>query len=496
MTDANALDLEIVKRPKRVAKIPKATDEELDRIAGPDGAFTVPFGAILVAADNVRADEVTDVDSLADSIRKVGLLTALEVRPAGTPGKFVLETGKRRWNALHALAVPADWPVPIKLTTAAPMATRITRQYHENAHRRNLDAVDEAETLRRLTTIHEMSVTAAADQLGLSRPVATKRLNLLHLPDTWIVKVRSGEWDIEAAALAGQLIKAGYPKPADLLGVGRYRIESLRDSWKAERRFDSIVENLKARGFHPRKTLASIPTDDGFKAAQGRNLEIGSVKLAKAAKPEDVDSIVDEDGRPYVWVSKDWQGETNVWAVWAAESERRTTSGVYRDQERVIANLETERRAEVFDNIRATGHQATQSALARRTVLASVVARSWNCDLAEIAGFAGLEVIRQGKYVDNSATAAAWAADESITAEAADLVLWAIVLDQGVRDLRYVDGPSPLDPDEEPEPLSPSAQAAIAAGAVPPVIGDDFASRLAALEPETDGDDTEGDTDE
>lgn len=63
---------------------------------------------------NPRAD-IGDIDTLAKSIKKDGLLSALVVRPSGKDGTFELIAGERRYRALESL----DWksPVPVLIRT-------------------------------------------------------------------------------------------------------------------------------------------------------------------------------------------------------------------------------------------------------------------------------------------------------------------------------------------------------------------------------------------
>lgn len=59
----------------------------------------------IVRGSNVRNEKETDLQELANSINKVGLIHPIKVQPAGK-GKFEIIAGHRRYEAMKILGEP------------------------------------------------------------------------------------------------------------------------------------------------------------------------------------------------------------------------------------------------------------------------------------------------------------------------------------------------------------------------------------------------------
>ena len=111
---------------------------------------------------------------LADSISAQGLVQPVTVREAGEG--FEIIAGERRWRAAQ-LAGITEIPVIVrKVSDQAAMAIALI----ENIQREDLNAMEEAEALKRLLEEYRMTHQQLADAVGKSRAAVS---NLLRLND-------------------------------------------------------------------------------------------------------------------------------------------------------------------------------------------------------------------------------------------------------------------------------------------------------------------------
>jgi ParB family chromosome partitioning protein len=116
------------------------------------------------------------LQELADSIRSQGVVQPIVVRPL--PGnRFEIIAGERRWRAAQ-LAGLAEIPA---LVREIPDETAIAVALIENIQREDLNPLEEATALQRLTTEFGMTHQAVADAVGRSRASVSNLLRLLDL---------------------------------------------------------------------------------------------------------------------------------------------------------------------------------------------------------------------------------------------------------------------------------------------------------------------------
>lgn len=124
----------------------------------------------------------TDIDDeqiaeLADSIRKVGVLQPIIVRPDGATYQII--AGERRWRASRAAGLEKV-PVRVMATTETEA---LALALIENLQREDLNAIEEARGYRRLINEYSMTQSELADRVSKSRSAITNTLRLLDLPD-------------------------------------------------------------------------------------------------------------------------------------------------------------------------------------------------------------------------------------------------------------------------------------------------------------------------
>lgn len=118
-----------------------------------------------------------EIESLADSVKKDGLLQPVVVRPAGA-GFYQIVAGERRWRAAK-LAGLARVPVIIREVEDKKM---LELALVENIQRRDLNPMEKARAFKQLMTLNGWTQEQLADSLGLGRPTVANFVRLLELP--------------------------------------------------------------------------------------------------------------------------------------------------------------------------------------------------------------------------------------------------------------------------------------------------------------------------
>jgi ParB family chromosome partitioning protein len=129
------------------------------------------------------------LQELADSIREHGVLQPILVREKpGAPGGYEIIGGERRWRAAQ-LAQLHEVPVLLRnLDDTAAMAAALV----ENLQRQDLNALEEAEGLRRLMDEFGLTQDQLGQAVGKSRSHVANTLRLLALPERVRELLRDG----------------------------------------------------------------------------------------------------------------------------------------------------------------------------------------------------------------------------------------------------------------------------------------------------------------
>jgi ParB family chromosome partitioning protein len=114
--------------------------------------------------------------ALADSIREVGVLQPVLVRPI--EGGYELIAGERRWRAARRIGLQT---IPA-LVRETDDATALEHALVENLHRDDLNPLEEAAAYQQLIEDFGLTHEAVASQVGKSRTSITNSLRLLQLP--------------------------------------------------------------------------------------------------------------------------------------------------------------------------------------------------------------------------------------------------------------------------------------------------------------------------
>ena len=163
------------------ALIPAAT-------AGSSGLLTLPLSEIQPNPRQPRGHfDERGLEELAHSLREVGLLQPIVVRPIGGD-RYEIIAGERRFRAAR-LAGLDEIPAVVRTTHDGDL---LTEALVENIHRADLNPLEEAAAFQQLLEDFGVTHDQLAGKLGKSRPAISNALRLLTLPAALQEHVSSG----------------------------------------------------------------------------------------------------------------------------------------------------------------------------------------------------------------------------------------------------------------------------------------------------------------
>lgn len=150
---------------------------------------------------------------LADSIKDIGVVEPLLVRPMGN-GKFEIIAGERRWRAAR-IAGLADVPVLVR-----PMDDATADKVHlaENIHRENLSTLDLAQRVQRDLDAAGGNLAAVAAKYNKGKPWVSKLSAIAQGGDSMTELVNEGVTADRAVLAAVSSLERKAPERAKALG--------------------------------------------------------------------------------------------------------------------------------------------------------------------------------------------------------------------------------------------------------------------------------------
>ena len=180
--------------PTSAAAAPEQADDTVEPAAEGatpvEGAYFAEVPADAVHPNPRQPRQVFDEEALAElvqSIREVGLLQPVVVRPAGED-RYELVMGERRWRAVQAAGLPTI-PAIVRQTRDDAM---LRDALLENLHRAQLNPLEEAAAYQQLLDDFGCTHEELAGRLGRSRPQVTNTLRLLRLSPAVQRRVAAG----------------------------------------------------------------------------------------------------------------------------------------------------------------------------------------------------------------------------------------------------------------------------------------------------------------
>ena len=127
------------------------------------------------------------LQDLAKSIQQHGILQPIVIRE--TIQGYYIVVGERRFRASQIVGLESIPAIVKKLSDEDMMELAII----ENLQREDLNAIEEAESYKKLMSDLKITQQEVARRLGKSRPYIANMLRLLHLPTVIMKMVREGE---------------------------------------------------------------------------------------------------------------------------------------------------------------------------------------------------------------------------------------------------------------------------------------------------------------
>lgn len=146
---------------------------------------------------------------LADSIKQIGLLQPITVRPvefseAGNePTRYEVVIGERRYRALSIIGVEEAECIVRTMTDEEAKFAMIV----ENLQRKDVDPFEEGEALTMLNDSGRMTIENLAIKFGKSATYISDRICMCRLPNTIKMMARSGRIPLTAAVLISKASK-------------------------------------------------------------------------------------------------------------------------------------------------------------------------------------------------------------------------------------------------------------------------------------------------
>jgi len=172
----------------------KEADAGSQAVSGGDSTPRVLALAQLQAGryqPRTRMDEGS-LHELAESIKSRGVMQPVLVRPLADAGRYEIIAGERRFRAAK-LAGLDEVPVLVK---DVPDEAAAVMGLIENIQREDLNPLEEAQGLQRLTGEFGLTHEAAAQAVGRSRSAASNLLRLLHLAEPVQQMLMAGDIDM------------------------------------------------------------------------------------------------------------------------------------------------------------------------------------------------------------------------------------------------------------------------------------------------------------
>ncbi|MEO6943444.1 MAG: ParB/RepB/Spo0J family partition protein [Lacisediminihabitans sp.] len=277
----------------------KVGEERLVAVPGARLADLSPLDIIPNPAQPRINFDQDELDELVASIREVGVLQPIVVRPIagasrGEP-RFELIMGERRLRASKQLGL-GTIPAIIKNTADEAM---LRDALLENLHRADLNPLEEASAYQQLLADFGITQEELATKIGRSRPQISNTLRLLRLPSAVQVRVAAG---VLSAGHARAILSTGDVEAMERLADKIVNEDlSVRAAEAAASRGVKPVANSKPAPGKRQGQLDEIATRLGDRLDTRVKITLGASKGAIVidfATVGDLNRILSELGEP------------------------------------------------------------------------------------------------------------------------------------------------------------------------------------------------------
>lgn len=236
----------------------RALGKGLAQLLGEQGESQVtelPIDSIEPNPDQPRTVFEEDaLQELAESIRQVGILQPIVVRPT-SDGRYSLIAGERRWRAAQ-LAGLSDVPVVVR---HADERTVLQLAIIENVQREDITSIEQAVAYKRLIDEFSLTQDAVASGVGKSRAAVANTLRLLRLPK----EVQD--------AIGDKLITEGHARALLMCASTEQTLMlfyKIVDEGLTVRETERLARKLVEQGDTEKKKKVKVALDPNWRAAQ------------------------------------------------------------------------------------------------------------------------------------------------------------------------------------------------------------------------------------
>jgi ParB family transcriptional regulator, chromosome partitioning protein len=220
------------------------------------GVQRVPIGKIRANSQQPRTEFAErELLELAESIKAVGILQPLVVRPEGDG--YQLIAGERRLRAAKLAGLEV---VPIIERTATDEEL-LTLALIENLQREDLNPIEKAKGFKELIEKHQITQDVAAKRLGKDRSTMANFIRLLDLPEEVQQIVSRGTISMGHARA---LLVIPHPSTQHALAL---RIE---EEGLSVREIERIAATYRAEDKKPRRKPMAAPKDPHIRDLEDR----------------------------------------------------------------------------------------------------------------------------------------------------------------------------------------------------------------------------------
>lgn len=184
--------------------------------------------------------------SLTASVRELGVLQPILVRPGAEPGRYELIAGERRWRAAKRAGLPS---VPAIVREVDDLDS-LEQAVVENLHRQDLNPLEEAAAYQQLIEDFDLTQERLAERVGKSRSAVANTLRLFQLPPSIQKMVAENQLSAgHARALLGtpdRAFQEGLAKRAVAQGLSVREVEDAVRRREAEQDEDEAAPPVTA----------------------------------------------------------------------------------------------------------------------------------------------------------------------------------------------------------------------------------------------------------
>lgn len=140
--------------------------------------------------DNDRKTfDKAELQELAESIKKHGVLQPINLRPIHGRNAFVIVAGERRWRAAKIAGLKE---LPAQISDREGLQVSLAR-LDENLKRVDLSPIEKAQGLKRLMDTHGLTQKEVGEAVGVQQGQVSNMLRLLNLPESLQKLVAAGK---------------------------------------------------------------------------------------------------------------------------------------------------------------------------------------------------------------------------------------------------------------------------------------------------------------